>query len=276
MLTSTNRLTQARDDILISEASSDSLELLSLLYGVPWLRELSESAQRKLLRTVVYSVRGTYTAFFSAIRAFYYDREIVKSNAVLVGGDLSTLPRITHADITSGYSERLVEFVTSTYSNIYYITHATAGQAYLCPVKSSQTTQPPALNTLTTGTLRVLAFTMHERQPSANFPMSTNLKKPCEVIIEVDSEVYEIPSTYLRENGNARTNDPFGGHLLSLFDNDPTTPSNGNQTTGAYPLYFAGDGVNNATRSLFDHLLASGIKLTMKAKKYDNSPFLGV
>ena len=273
MLTSTNSLSEARNDTLISEVENDQLELLSLFYGVPWLRELSQQAQRKLLRTIVYSARGTYTAFFSAIRAFYYDREIVKSNAVLVGGDLSTLPRITHADITSGYSERLVEFVTSTSSNIYYITHATTGQAYLCPVQSAQTTKPPALNTFTTGTLRVLVFTMHERQPTANLFKSLTLKKPCEVIIEVDSEVYEIPSAYLRENGNARTNDPFGGHLLSLFDNDPLTPSNGNQTTGAYPLYFAGDGVNNTTRSLFDHLLASGIKLTMKAKKYDNSPF---
>jgi hypothetical protein len=273
MLTAKNRITEAREDTLVNKAENESLESLSLLYSLPWVREISFLRQQDFLKTVLYSVRGTFTGFFSAVRSFYYDREIAKSGAVLAGGGLTTLPRITHADITAGYHERFIEFNDGSTKRIYYIMHAVTGHVYLCPVRSKYTSKPPTTGFIS-GSFRLLPWIMHERQHAKrNLILGSNLKRPCEVILELDSDLYDNPYSYLRENGNVRTNDPYGAHLLSLFDNDPATPSNGNQTTGPYPLYFAGGGAGGMTTALLKDLLASGIKLSINSKKYDNSPF---
>ena len=268
LLNEHNRIDLARNDTLITRASGLSLRDLSSLYGIPWIQgDLTEPEQHHFLKNTAYTPRGTFSAFFNSIRAYFYKHEIVLEDASVLKGSSTTT--ISHTSITAGYDTRIIEIINGSRKTIHKVLNASTGTM---TISRAENTAQGQIDTANGVIIRVLPFELFEILPASTLELEES--RPCEVIIELDSAFQNVPPTYLREDGNARTNDPFGGHILDLFDNDLSIPSAGNQINGPYPLYLDGEGdINTQLKNLFQNLLPASIRLTVRTRTFTDTPF---
>lgn len=272
MLSSESRAREARRDTQVHLAPEQSLKVLSRLYGLPWVtgENIPLESQRSFIHSTLYSARGTYTALFSSVRALFSYAEIQEEltlTRVILGAPALFLEGPALSDSWAG--DRFIELKQGESRCIFRSTFRTnTGRVYLSPFNvSSHTGHFEALSKYTNGTVTatLLPFRLEEPQPSAL--TGAPVERPCEVILELDEEaLVDIPPSYYREDGDARTSDPQGLHLMSL--NDPALPQSGDTQSGPFPLYYPSESaVSEFLRALFDNLLAAGVRLTARRRR---------
>lgn len=265
MLLEKSRLREARNDTLIQEAPELTLATLARLYALPWLRSepVTIEAQRKFMRAALYGARSTYSGFFSAVRGlFSYGEEtlsltltIDSSGAYLSGAGLSdrwAQDRFIELEYVDFDTVRMHRSSHIDGTDVYlWQTDATSHHPASQVVASSQVITRQVIATL-------LPFRLLEPTP----------KRPCEVILELDEEILiEIPPSYFRENGDARTTDPQGLQMMEI--DNPNIPISGDRVNGPFPLYYPDDtSVSEYLRNLLDDLLAAGVKLTARRRRF--------
>ena len=267
-----SRLREARQDTQIQLAPEDSLLSLSRMYSLPWLKSenVTLEAQRAFLQAVFYGARGTYSGVFSAVRALFSYAEIELTNinysSNVLGSTLSgngldeswgpdRFIEITHED----GSQKIYRSVSwdgvnnqIILSTVEPMSH-TAAKRFFLPITSQETI-----------TARLLPFRLLEIHPRSSG--QSDIERPCEIILEIDqTALVEVPPSYYRDNGNARTTDPQGLQVMDLFDTN--SPDSGTPN-GPFPLYYdADDAVSEYLRLLLDQLVAAGIKFTARRRR---------
>jgi len=98
-----------------------------------------------------------------------------------------------------------------------------------------------------------------------------------DVKLIIDAGLFVIPPTYLREYAEARQNEPYGGHILDFFSNDPAERFNSPEAGAnpAPPAYLLLDVFFESFFAVINNVLASSIKFTVINKKWcDDAPSL--
>ena len=285
MLSSESRAREARRDTQVHLAPEQALKGLSRLYGLPWVtgENIPLESQRLFMRATLYSARGTYTGLFSSVRALFSYAETTESATLTFYKGLNDFMYIEGPAIDERWAtDRFIELKQGEKRSIFRSTHREAsGRVYLSPFtvsshtgffeafnqydKTVAETNPLFKRYISEGIeATILPFRIEEPQPQQI--TGARRERPCEAILEIDEEaLVEIPPHYLRESGDARADDPQGGHLMDIFD--PLIPDSGDTQRGPFPLYYPDESaVSEFLRSLFDHLLAAGVRLTARRR----------
>lgn len=265
MLRNSSHIREARSDTQIHRAPKDYLERLATLYGLPLLATLvPHASQRAFIHEALYSVRGSYTALINQLSGLF-KHLIEETTATLTP---ASAPYLTSPDITAAWGEeRLIRVSDALYHSTHY--DSATSRLYLSPARSLAITGAPTSGSAQSVDVELLPFVIREPQPSTlKAQRGRTQEAPCVVIIDMISPETEItPPSYLRENADARTNDPFGAHVLDLFS---STESERNGGQPPYPLYFTGSDFGPSIRSLFSGLLAAGVELRMRLRRTFN------
>jgi hypothetical protein len=160
---------------------------------------------------------------------------------------------ITDSRLNASYAQRYARFTESSTQKetIVWIEDATAGSATLCPLSSSY------FKTIEDGqgTLEILPFVLFERRNVLYFYLDVEMVSP--------------PPTFLQESGGARpASQPFGGHLLNLFDLNSETLDYGDQVNGPFPLYLDSIEISGVLKHVLPKLLRAGVKFEAQAKSW--------
>lgn len=255
-----SHLREARLDTLAHRAPDDLIDSLSGLYALS-APHIPRDSQREFNHASVYSVRGSYTHLISALSAIFDHLTEEAAGATLTP---AAAPYLTSPDISANWGdERLISFNGNLYQSISY--DSGTSRLYLSPALSLGITPAPRSGSPTTATAQLLPFTISEPQPDSL--LGAQVSARCEVIVDIiSSQLDLVPPSYLRDLASARTSDPPGAHILNIYS---ATESEriGDQSTGPYPLYFPSLDFDRETRALFDSLLASGVRLSMRIRR---------
>lgn len=273
MLSNESRAREARRDTQTRLAPEQALKGLSRLYGLPWVtgENIPLESQRLFIQATLYGARGTYTGLFSSARALFSYAEITENaQLTILSGGLVGL-YIEGPELSDSWAnDRFIEIKQGPSTrSIFRSTHRTAGgRVYLSPFRvSSHTGYFEALNKYQSGEVEVTLLPFRIEEPQPYTITGSRVEKPCEAILEIDENaLVDIPPSYYRENGDARTTDPQGLQLMSLLD--PTSPNYGDAQSGPFPLYYPDESaVSEFLRELFENLLAAGVRLTARRRR---------
>jgi hypothetical protein len=240
-----------RDEIMIHRASGDALNRISKFYGFERPLFIKDQYWAEALRNAVYSARGTlgvFTAFLEALFKEYiefaeYTFEVVTPTVLRYNGaglDLCNLD--------------------SRYVNIngkrHFITHHNGTLVYLSPTSTTYWGGASLSNIGANVDVQVLPYLIEEHGG--------------EVKLIIDAGLFVIPPTYLRQDAEARQNEPYGGHIMDFFSNDPAERFNSPEAGAnpASPAYLLLDIFFERFFTVIRSLLAASIKLTVVNKKW--------
>lgn len=288
-------------DTLVTKATGVALDRLGAFFGFPRLGIFERSVFRKALLEVAYGRRGTYRNLFLVLEHLFdqYSQRRGLYNVVLD-------PANPHALI---YREggappfdceqtgRFIRIDSPTFgSKVYYSHHLKDGILHLNPIDNPAITGADwsSLSGPENATAKVIGFLMQEANPGPPMvdgfnaegnpyhPLSFLPDNTCTIHLFVDKNIWNVPATYLQENGTidrleTAPGQPYGGHLMDLFAAanreivqfpmsgvaEETHPESGDPTgDGPYPIYFdARGGVASAFTKIIDDLLAAGVHL---------------
>lgn len=248
----TSRVDVVRNELMLHRAEGAALNRLSKFYGFERPLFIKDEYWAEALRNAVYSARGTlgvFTAFLEALFAEYisfatFTFEVVDRNTLRFNGtglDLCNLtPRYVNINgkrhFTSYHDGDLLHLslVDSTYWR------AADLRDYV-----GQDVQ-----------VSVLPYLIEE--------MNGQVK------LIIDAGLFVIPPTYLREDAEPRENEPYGGHILDFFSNDPAERYNSPEAGAnpAPPAYLLLDVFFERFFSVINKVLAASIKLTIENKQW--------
>lgn len=251
-----SQVDKVRNEILIHKATGSALNRLSKFYGFERPLYIKDKYWNKALRNAVYSAKGTrgvLNAFLEALFAEYiefstYTMEVVSSDTLRWNG--------SNLDLCN---------LDSRYINVndkrYYIAYHTGNLLKLSPVDTADWSAPNL--TGDNVDIQVLPYLIEDQGGI--------------VKLIVDNGLFIIPPTYLREDAEARTNDPYGGHIMDFFSNDVSERYN-SPLAGeypAYPAYLILDLFFERFFEVINQVLSASIKLTVESKKWcENAPSL--
>lgn len=295
-------------DTLITKAEGVALDVLGRMYGFPRLGIFERKYYRRALREVAFGRRGTYRMFFKVLESLFdqYSERRGIVNVTLDPAQPSLLiyreggaPAFDCASV-----QRFVRVTSPTFgSKIYYsLGHTDSGDLILNDVDNPSVTGADwsSLSAPENATAKILGFMIHERNPGPPkvdgddlndnpwHPIDYMPEKTCTIDLFVDSFIWSTPATYLQEDGTVdRTivapNQPFGGHLMSLYDAanrlvveypqsgvaSEIHPESGDQDIGPFPIYLNAEGkLAGAFIEVLDSLLAAGVHLTAEIKDW--------
>ena len=248
----TSRVDTVRNEIMLHRAEGAALNRLSKLYGFERPLFIKDEYWADALRNAVYSARGTlgvFTAFLEALFAEYidfatYTFEVVDRNSLRYNG--------TGLDLCN---------LAARYVNINGKRHFTSyNDGDLLHLSLVDTTywRAPDLRDLVGQDVQVsvLPYLIEEHGG--------------EVKLIIDAGLFVIPPTYLREDAEPRQNEPYGGHIMDFFSNDPAERFNSPEAGGtpASPAYLLLDVFFERFFSVINNVLAASIKLTINNHKW--------
>lgn len=251
------RVDAVSNEIMLHRAEGDALNRLSKFYGFDRPLFIKDQYWADALRNAVYSARGTLgvlTAFLEALFAEYiefttYTFEVVTPSTLRFNG--------TGLDLCN---------LDSRYVNInnkrYYVTRHDGDLIYLASTPTTYWSGAALYDDVGDDVdVQVLPYLLEEYDG--------------EVKLIVDAGLFVIPPTYLREFGEARQNEPLGGHIMDFFSNDPAERFNSPEA-GEYPAspaYLLQDVFFERFFHVINNVLAASIKLTVVNKKWcDDAP----
>lgn len=253
----TSRVDQVRNEIMLHRAEGAALNRLSKLYGFERPLFIKDEYWSDALRNAVFSARGTLGVLISFLESIFaeytahatYTFEVVDRNTLRYNGaglDLCNL--------------------ASRYVNINGKRHFTVyNEGDLLHLSSVDTTYWGGVNLFNligeNVQVSVLPFLVEDHGG--------------EVKLIIDSGVFVIPPTYLREDAEPRDNEPLGGHIMDFTSNDPAERFNSPEA-GEYPAspaYLLLDIFFEKFFSVINNVLAASIKLTVVNHKWcDDAP----
>ncbi len=248
----TSRVDTVRNEIMIHRAQGAALNRLSKFYGFERPLFIKDKHWSTALQSAVYSARGTLgvvTSFLESLFAEYSDYasyafEVVDSTTLQYNGaglDLCNLaPRYININ-----------------GNRYFTTHNDGNLLHLAGVATSYWGAADlSAHTGQVVQVSVLPYIIEEYAG--------------EVKLIIDAGLFVIPPTYLREAAEPRQNEPYGGHILDFFSNDPAERFNSPEA-GAHPAppaYLLLDVFFESFFAVINNVLASSIQFTVINKKW--------
>ena len=257
----------ARNDTLTQRAPERALLQIAELYAQPWFvgQAVTLDAQRAFMRASQLGARGTFTGFFSLVRALF-SSSIQDVSATLTR--TSTGSYITSASLSADWGrDRLIEIKKSVgapglFTSINSLIQSNELRIFLSPSRSSKhDAHPPFVLTPISEsvTVRLLPFRLKEPNPLDG--ERSDLKRPAEIILEIEeSALINPPAGYYRTNGNGRTLDPQGLHYVAAA----ASGSN----AGPFPLYYDVEGseLSRYVERALDLFCAAGV--TLKTRRF--------
>ncbi len=305
MLARWSRIELALRDTLWSRANAGAFDRLARLHHIPRPGFFSVEAWRRFGRAVLWGPRGTPGSTFDALEGLWSDStetiavtlatanpdrvtgaagafgvkhlhrlvrlRFIRASSVPfdVGAPVSDHPYISRVFFSVGPA--LTSGQTSAYLELSEVaTSYWEGAAW---DRGEDEIHP----SYQAATLEVLPFLLTEPTPGADVGTPAGpYGAPLEVQIHVERSAVVIPPTYLLDPGGVdrATVDasmPGGGIIMDQFNIDdvsPTPPTGGNQTTGPYPVYLAGDELGEIAAHV-DPLLASGCRARVILRDFD-------
>lgn len=256
MIRTLSQTESARRDTVFTRADGLAIDRLSArLLGIARPDTYSRAAWANVLAAFVYQPRGTFRCLFAVLDALFRPWSDLTT---LEGLSIASSGLFTHVDITAAHNGRWAWFTSDATSTqtLVFVTSASAGSASLSTIESGYWRAWAGTDT---GTLRFLPFMLTEDR--------------CLVTLYLDAELLSAPPTYLQSpDGSARpVGQPYGGHLLNLFDLDPATLDYGDQINGPFPLYLTGDESSGVIGHIMRRLLAAGVHMVVKTADFDDA-----
>ena len=306
-------------DTLITKAEGTALDVLGRMYGFPRLGIFQRKYYRRALREVVYGKRGTYRLLFKVLEHLF-DQYSERRGVINVTLDPAFPHSLVYREggaptFDCASVQRYVRVDSPTFgSKIYFSQGIIGNRLVLNPIDTPSIAGADwgTLAASEDATVKILGFMMRERHPGpphvdgfdlngepwhpvsnsqddVQFADETYLsQQTCTIDLYIDNFLWTTPPTYLQEDGTidrevAAPNQPWGGHLMSLYDaanrvviEYPASgvaseihPEGGDQEYGPYPIYLDAEGrVAGAFIDLLDSLLASVVHLTAEIKDW--------
>ena len=238
MLSPISRISEAFRETLLHKAKGTAFNRLVAWYGFKKPRYIEERYWREATLHSIFSARGTPRPVFSFLEHVFGEWTDTQSTYENVLAVSSYIIDITGATCTlEGRYCRIdgeMHRISHLNSNGHLVLHAVDTMMF----------KGASLTAGSTYTVKVLPFDVEEYD--------------CEYRVILDSGVLQFPRTYLREDGEVRTTDPYGGHIMDFFSS-VFSERYGNQITGAYPIYLGADEFASLFFESFEMMLASGI-----------------
>lgn len=256
MIRTLSQTESARRDTIFTRADGYAIDRISaLLLGVTRPHTYPRDAWAEMLKAFVYQPRGTFRCLFAVLDALFRPWADLTE---LEGVSIATNGLFSHANVTGAHGGRWAWFTSDTTSErrLVYVATASTGYATLSLIDNGYW---QAWSGTDTGSIRFLPFVMTESD--------------CLVTVYLDSELMSAPPTYLQSpDGSARpTGQPYGGHLLNLFDLDPETLDYGDQINGPFPLYLTGEETAGLVGHLMRRLLVAGVHMVVKLADFGDT-----
>lgn len=256
MIRTLSQTESARRDTVFMRADGLALDRIStLLLGVSRPHTYPRDAWAKMLEAFVYQPRGTFRCLFAVLDALFSPwADLTALEGVSIGAN----GVLSHADIIGAHGGRWAWFTSDTGAarQLVYVASASTGTATLSLIDNGYWSAWVGTDI---GTLRFLPFQMVESE--------------CLVTLYLDAELLNAPPTYLQTpDGSARpVNQPYGGHLLNLFDLDPDTLDYGDQVNGPFPLYLTGEETAGLVGHIMRRLLVAGVHMVVKTADFSGT-----
>jgi hypothetical protein len=296
-------------DTLITKAEGVYLDRLGAMYGFPRLGVFDRKYYRRALREVVFGRRGTYRTLFRVLENLF-DQYSERRSVYNVTLDPANPHALIYREGTlppfdCGNTGRFVRVVSPTFgSRVYYSQHLANGVLHLNPIETPGVAGADwsTLASTENATAKFIGFMMREIHPgpaavdgndehgSPWHPDGYLEDNTCTIDLIVDKDIWDVPATYLQEDGTKdrlveAPNQPFGGHLMSLYDAanrsvvdypgsnpavaDEIHVEGGDQSVGPYPIYLQAEGqVAAAFVHIIDSLLAAGVHIRADILKW--------
>lgn len=240
---------EARRDTVFTRADGVALDRLSSrLLGISRPHTYPIEAWANVLQAFVYQPRGTFRCLFEVLDALFRpwtDLTEVEGVSIALDGTFSS------ANVGERHCGRWAWFVSDTDSSrtLVYLESAIGGSARISTVKSGYWNEWAKADT---GALTFLPFVLTERD--------------CLITLWLDAELAGAPPSYLQTpDGSQRpASQPFGGHLLNLFDLDADTLDYGDQVNGPFPLYLTGESTAGLIGHLMRRILVAGVHMVVQ------------
>lgn len=259
MIRTISQTESARRDTLISRAADVALDRISSrLFGLSRPANYPRDAWRRMLVALAYQPRGTLRTLFGVLDALFSPwSALVKLDGLTVAEDGT----FNSADIETAHVGRFAWWYDEQ-----------GGERRLVFVEYADEGVSGRISTVTSGYASAWSGTGTGRLEFLPFVLA---ESDCKVTLWLDAELLSAPPTYLQSpDGSERPVDqPFGGHLLNLFDLDPETLDYGDQERGPFPLYLTGDEVGGLIGHVMRCLLVAGVQI--EARLVDFGAALG-
>ena len=295
-------------DTLITKAEGIALDALGIMYGFPRLGIFERKYYRRALREVAFGRRGTYRMFFKVLENLF-DQYSERRGIINVYLDPDHPDKLIYREggaptFDCASTQRFIRVTSPTFgSKIYYSQGLTGdGKLSLNPIDTPLVAGADwsSLPGTEEATAKVLGFMIHERNPGPPDVDGNDLndtpwhtldfmpEKTCTIDLFVDNFIWSTPASYLQEDGTVdraivAPNQPFGGHLMSLYDAanrvvieypaagvaSEIHPESGDQDLGPFPIYLDATGkIAGAFIDVLEGTLAAGVHLTAEIKEW--------
>lgn len=260
MIHTLSQIESARRDTVFTRADGYAIDRLSTrLLDVPRPHTYPRDAWAKMLEAFVYQPRGTFRCVFGVLDALFSPWA---KGVVLSGVSIDANGFFNHAELTNTYAGRWAWFTSDNVDvaeRLVFVryTNETTTPTPLGVLSTIDTAYWEAWSGTDTGTLRFLPFMLVESD--------------CLITLYLDAALVSAPPTYLQSpDGSARPqSQPYGGHLLNLFDLDPLTLDYGDQINGPFPLYLTGEDTAGIVGHLMRKLLVAGVQMVVRLADFD-------
>ena len=295
-----SRTDEAFHDTLIHRASGFAVDELGSLYGIRRPASWPTDAWNRVLRSIVYSVKGSYGSMLDVWTEIFRPWAEKASFEVTLRSDkrlVFNAPPTGFADnvvgkfaeIVRSNGERRIIFIESEGSFLNSVNVAVGGfYSATYPMISSGTE---------TATLHLLPFMFREPQDSrflreeyTNGVRYPEDRAKFQVLIDGSlialPESFMLPATTSRENpppgGFNYSGSPYGGIIMDLSAVQEGTSEipgyeasdayYGDQEIGPFPIYLFGEDASGLLSSILRYLLPAGVKGVVKIVNL-GSPF---
>lgn len=230
------------NETLLHKSSGKDLLRLSQFYGFEKPAYIKDSYYQEMLKKVVFSARGTLGVMFDFYESLFKEFSQYSTYTMTVT-NANTL-EYTGSETICNFDGRLCRIN----NKMYYVSYSTSSYLVFSNVNTSYWSK--ADFTGTSLDVEILPFIFSEYDGFFT--------------LNIDASLFVVPPTYLNEDNEQQdVSEPYGGHLMDFFSNDPVERF-GNQDTGAYPAYLVVDFFEKAFFEISNKLLASGIILRGK------------
>lgn len=261
-----SQIEQARRATIFTKAQGKDLDILAHIWGLDRPVSFPPAYWAEVMRSIVYRSQGTYSQIFNMLYWMFKPWTLQETHEVIIS---STGQFTIPTGASKGLCNKLVRITCASNPDLdgwYYV------DAY------SETGVPPLL------VKRLRLNTTHTTSYFKAWSSASSVNCTIEFVpflifegigsltIFIDSTLALTPASYLKENNEERnTNEPFGGHVMTLWDSAyPGEPSFGNQETGPFPIYLSGNDLSDLYAQILKNTLAAGIQYKVYSIDWEN------
>lgn len=238
MLEPLNKITKALHDTLFTRAEGTALSRLTARYGMLRPLVIRPSNWRAACRSSVFAAKGTPGPIFKFLEHALGEWIDECSTFEALAISPNTLEITDAADWMCNRFVRIGD-------TLYRSANRSGNSLYFITAQTTLFT-PAAFTTLQNYTAKFLPFDIKEIN--------------CAYEVLLDDGILEFPPTYLRENAEARGDEPLGGHLMEFGSSTESERFGDPLGDGPFPAYLGTDDFTTAFGEAFINMLVAGVR----------------